>query len=47
MRRFETEPVGDDPDVANAESLRAIAYDVERIAELLQELVDDAGEEYP
>lgn len=36
MRRFEFEPQ-EDPSVSAAESLRAIAYDLERIAEELED----------
>jgi hypothetical protein len=32
-RRFETDPIGDDPHVVVAERLDAIAFDVERIRE--------------
>lgn len=37
MKRFEWEPL-DDPDLATAEALQAISYDLERIADELEEM---------
>lgn len=40
MRRFEFDPTTDPPKMAQAEALQAIAYELERIADAMEDAED-------